>query len=407
MKIYDIAIIGAGPAGLIAAITAASSGKTVIILEKNTIIGRKILATGNGRCNLTNRDIKVERYHGANPDFIQTILFQFNQLKTMQYFESLGLILKEEDNGRIFPRTNQASSVVEALSHELLRLNVTVNTDCLVTEINYKTNWHIKINNNSVIDAKKLIITTGGTAAPQLGSSGDGFTWAQKLGHKLTPIYPALVPLETIETWPKSVSGIKIEANAKVVVDKKILSQKTGDLLFTHYGLSGPAIMDQARIVASLIKKNKVKIQIDTIPEETAESLNNKIEKIFNANGTKSVKNALAGAVPIKLIAAILNNLAIDYDKKAARISRIERLAIVKNLKNLVLTISKPRSLKEAQVTAGGIIVAEIDAKTLESKIVPNLFFAGEIIDVDGDSGGFNLQWAWSSGYVAGKSASS
>lgn len=303
-------------------------------------------------------------------------------------------------------RTNQASSVVEALNHELLRLHVAIKTDCLVTGIEYSTNWVINIDDNSPIDAKRLILATGGKAAHQFGSSGDGLYWAQKLGHSPTPIHAALVPLETVELWPQDIQGLKIEGIAKVVVKDIVLSQKTGDILFTHYGLSGPAIMDLARTVASLDNTNKVEIHIDAIPEETSESLNKKIEQIFNSNGTKSVKNALAGVVPINLIATILINLSIDTDKKAARISRLERLAIVKTLKDLILTVSKPRPLKEAQVTAGGIPAHEIDAKTMQSKIVPNLFFAGEIIDVDGDSGGFNLQWAWASGSLAGQSAS-
>lgn len=402
---YDIAIIGAGPAGIMAALAASNNSKSVVLIDKNDIIGRKILATGNGRCNLTNRNIDASRYHGANPDFIKHVLFEFDQNKTMEYFESLGLILKEEDKGRVFPRTNQASTVLDILIHELKLKKIEIKTNCLVRGIERNGNWKIRIENGSEILAKNLILTTGGKASHQLGSSGDGLFWIEKLGHKVTPIYAALVPVETVETWPREIQGLKIEGTASVVANGNKVIQKSGDILFTHYGLSGPAIMGLSREIAPLLDGSKVEIHIDAIPEEEASSLDKKIEKIFSANGTKSVKNALAGIVPLNLVLTILKNLSFNPDKKAAEVSKIDRKTIVSTLKDLTLTVSKVRPLKEAQVTSGGICESEIDEKTMQSKIVPNLYFAGEIIDVDGDSGGFNLQWAWSSGYLAGKSA--
>ncbi|MCX6779106.1 MAG: NAD(P)/FAD-dependent oxidoreductase [Candidatus Magasanikbacteria bacterium] len=409
MKIFDIAIIGAGPSGIMAAITAAKLGKQVILLEKNEIIGRKILATGNGRCNLTNKNIDVSRYHGANPKFIQQILSNFDQFQVMEYFESLGVVLKEEDNGRIFPRTNQASSVVEALDYELKKMQVNIETSALVKNIQYEKNWIISGEHQEKkfqIEAKNLILTTGGKATFQLGSSGDGLFWSSKLGHTIIPPAPALVPIETVETWPKNIQGLKIEGVAKIVADEKQISESQGDILFTHFGLSGPAIMKQSRIISLLIPTQKVEIHIDVIPEATEKILDKKIETILNANGAKSVKNALAGFVPGDLMNTVLLNLEIDPDKKSSRISKLERTSIVKGLKDVTLTVRETRSFKEAQVTAGGISAEEINAKTLESKKIPHLFFAGEIIDVDGDSGGFNLQWAWASGYLAGTSAS-
>jgi len=402
---YDIAIIGAGAAGIMAALSASENSKSVVLIEKNQIIGRKILATGNGRCNLTNRNIDVSRFHGAESSFIKNILSEFDQTKTMQYFESLGLILKEEDNGRIFPRTNQASTVVDALSHQLNQQKVAVKANCLVKEIKYDNIWKIKAENNQEIAAKKLILTTGGKAAHHLGSSGDGLFWTKKMGHALTPIHAALVPIETVESWTKDIQGLKVEGTAKIVVNGKVLDQKHGDILFTHYGLSGPAIMGLSRTIAPLLEKSKVFIKIDIIPEESDSSLDEKIKKIFSLNGVKSVKNALAGIVPANLVLTILKNLSINPDKKSAEISRNDRQAIIECLKSLTLTVKNIRPLKEAQITSGGILSSEIDPKTMRSKIIPELYFAGEIIDVDGDSGGFNLQWAWSSGHLAGKSA--
>lgn len=403
MKIFDIAIVGGGPSGIMAAISASNLGKSVILIEKNTIIGRKILATGNGRCNVTNRNVEVSRYHGGNPEFIGGILKQFDQYKAMNFFESLGLILKEEDRGRIFPRTNQATTVLEALNHELQRLKVDIHTGNEVKDISHKEFWVIKTNNGSEFKSKKIVLTTGGKVASHFGSSGDGLHFAQKLGHRLTPIYAALVPMETKESWVRDVQGLKIEGVAQVVVEDKVIAKREGDILFTHYGLSGPGIMGLARVVAPLVEVGEVKIRIDIIPEESLKSLDEKIISIFNNNGAKALKNALSGVVPLNLAVVVLKNAGIDPDKKAAQISKLQRESIVEKLKGLELVINKVRPLKEAQVTSGGIDVNEIDGKILESKIVPGLFFAGEIIDVDGDSGGFNLQWAWSSGFVAGK----
>lgn len=408
MKIFDIAIIGAGPAGMMAAITAAKQGASVILLEKNQILGRKILATGNGRCNLTNKNISVERYHGANPDFINKILTSFTQFQVMDFFESLGVILKEEDKGRIFPRTNQASSVTEALYFELQKFQVVIKTDFLVKKIEPNNPWVIDGltgQEKLSFQAKNLILATGGKASFHLGSSGDGLFWAEKLGHTIVATHPALVPLETKESWPKDIQGLRFEGTAKTIVDGKVLLESFGDILFTHFGLSGPAIMKHARCVSELPAKTKIEIHLDAIPEENEKSLDKKIEIILNSHGAKAVKNALAGVVPAELLNTVLKNLEIDPDKKASRISKPERNLIAKNLKNLILTVSQTRSFKEAQVTAGGLDVKEINPQTLESKKIPRLFFAGEIIDVDGDSGGFNLQWAWSSGYLAGLSA--
>lgn len=409
MKIFDVAIIGAGPAGIMAAITATKNGRSVVLLEKNNIIGRKILATGNGRCNLTNKHIDVSRYHGASPEFIKPILETFTQFQVMEYFESLGVLLKEEDRGRIFPRTNQASSITEALNFELQKLQVTLKTNFLVKGIQPGDIWTvngIEGEQKTSIQAKKLILATGGKASFQLGSSGDGLFWAEKLGHTIITPHPALVPLETVETWPKDIQGLRFEGTARTVSEGQILLESSGDILFTHFGLSGPAIMKHARSVGEVAPGKKIEIHLDAIPEETEKSLDKKIETILNSNGAKAIKNSLAGVVPAELMITILKNLKIDPDKKSSRVSKQERLLIVKGLKNIVLTISKTRSFKEAQVTAGGIDTQEINPQTLESKKIPGLFFAGEIMDVDGDSGGFNLQWAWVSGYLAGISAS-
>ena len=399
---YNTIIIGGGPSGIMAAIIAKRNGASVVLVEKNEAIGRKILATGNGRCNITNKNTTVENYHGSNPRFIGTVLSAFDQFQTIKFFEDLGLILKEEDRGRMFPRTNQAKSVVDILSHELERLEVPVLLNSEVKQIERKSGWQIRFLDKSSIESDNLILTTGGRASHQLGSSGNGHFWAKKLGIRVEEIYAALVPMETKETWVKQVLGLKAEAQASFFVDGEPVSKRSGDLMFTHYGLSGPAVMSQSRFIAPFVQNQKVEVKLDFVSEKSNNELDQLIAKIFNSSGHKSVKNALVGMVPSNLILVVLGKSGIDPSKKAAEISKAQRGEIVRNLKSLTLNISKLRPLKEAQVTRGGVATDGVDPKTLESKNVRNLFFAGEILDVDGDSGGFNLQWAWSSGYVCG-----
>lgn len=400
---YDIAIIGAGPSGIMAAITAARKGKRVLLLEKNPAIGRKILATGNGRCNITNKKVTANNFHGGNSEFISNVLDSFSNIETMNFFENLGLVLKEEDRGRMFPRTNQAKSVVEILEHELKNLNVDIQTTTEIKSIDKNDCWIMKTADGNTFESQRLILTTGGKAAHQFGSSGDGIFWAMKLGHKIEPIFAALVPIEVTEEWVKRIQGIKVEAKASFYADDKIVSEKAGDLIFTHYGLSGPAIMSQSREIAPLLDKN-VEVKIDFIADKSEKELDDLIRKIFENNGAKTTKSALAGLIPMNLIPVILDQSYVSDDLKCAGVSKSQRAEIVKNLKSLTFKVTKIRPLKEAQVTRGGVNVSEVN-NNLESKIVPSLFFAGEMLDVDGDSGGFNLQWAWSSGYLAGESA--
>jgi len=403
MSKYDIAIIGAGPAGIMAAIIASQNGRRIALIEKNPQIGRKLLSTGNGRCNLTNSHLSQDRFHGATPEFIHTILNQFDQHATMEFFENLGLILKEEDNGRIFPRTNQASSVVEVLKHRLSVKNVDVIPDTQVTAIKKASTWIISLNNGKTIESKKLIIATGGRAAHHLGSTGDGLHWAQKLGHSVTPIHAALVPVETVETWPRDIQGTKVEAGIRVTSDSLETGETIGDLLFTSYGVSGPAIMAQAGSIAPMLKTSRAIIHIDLFPDMTEKQLGQTVSKLLR-NG-KNIADSLIGLLPSSLIPIILKTAGLRERDRIDEIPRSKRLELVGIMKDLTLTVSKLRPLKEAQVTAGGLDTQEINPQSLESRLVKNLFFAGEIIDVDGDSGGFNLQWAWSSGHVAGRSA--
>jgi hypothetical protein len=404
-KVFDVIVIGAGPAGIFAAITAAKTGSKVLLIEKNDQIGRKILATGNGRCNITNRNATVENYHGATKEFVGSVLNRYSSGTTIQYFESLGLMLKEEDKGRMFPRTNQASSVVEILKIELDKQNIDVLLNTTVKSIRKEGNWFVCLENGQIFSSKSLVLTTGGKAAYQLGSSGDGLHWSETLGHTLIPIAAALVPIDTIETWPTKVQGVKIEGTASAIVNGKTLSTKHGDILFTHYGLSGPAIMALAGSISRSSGDVKAEIMIDIFPEYTFDELSTKITLMLANSGKKSVKNSLIGVLPTSLLELLLDLVGIDSDRRAAEMPKAQRLDFITLLKELKLTVKSVRSLKEAQVSSGGINTNEVDPITLSSNVTSGLYFAGEILDVDGASGGYNLQWAWSSGFVAGEAA--
>jgi hypothetical protein len=381
----------------------------VVLFERNTQIGRKLLATGNGRCNLTNSQYSAARYHGATPEFIESVISRFDQHAAMEFFGSLGLLLKEEDNGRIFPRTNQAGSVVEVLKQRLAAVQVDVLLESQVKSIESSTAWRISLASKKVIESDNLILATGGRAAYNFGSTGDGLYWAGKLGHSLTAIYPALVPIETVETWPKDVQGNKLEARVRATTCHSELDSEsiqigvqTGDVLFTSYGVSGTAVMSLAGAIAPLLTKSEVMLHIDLFPDMTAQQLDEAILRIFRGDENKALGDALIGLLPNGMIPILTKLAGFDERRQVGLISYGKRMNLAKTLKDITLTVSKPRPLKEAQVTSGGLDTAQINPHTLESKILQGLYFAGEIIDVDGDSGGFNLQWAWSSGYVAG-----
>lgn len=402
MKKHHVAIIGAGPAGILAAVAASRQGRRVALIEKNPQVGRKLLSTGNGRCNLTNTTVTTDRYHGANPAFIETVISRFDQNATMEFFRDSGLVLKEEEGGRVFPRTNQASSVVEILRQALLRNRVEVLVESQVVGIERPSGWKISLECGRQLESDALVIATGGRAAHHLGSTGDGLYWAKKLGHSLTPTYAALVPLETVEQWPKEAQGIKVDASSWATSGDEVISRGSGDLLFTSYGVSGPAIMAQARAIAPLLRASQVALHIDLFPDMTEEQLDQTVLPILHNGGGIAAVDALVGLLPKGLIPIVLRLAGLEEIEQAGSVSRRKRLKMVRTLKDMTLTVSKLRPLKEAQVTAGGVNADEIDPRSLCSKLVDGLYFAGEVVDVDGDSGGFNLQWAWSSGYVAG-----
>ncbi|MEI6266793.1 MAG: NAD(P)/FAD-dependent oxidoreductase [bacterium] len=401
----DVIVIGSGPSGIFAAIAAANSGSKVLLIEKNNLIGRKILATGNGRCNLTNETISADNYHGSVSNISMDIIGRFNQIQTIKYFNGLGVVTKKEDRGRIFPATNQASTIVTSLSEELKHCGVKVLLDSTVKNIEVTDNYVVFLENGTKFESKTLILATGGRAAHQFGSSGDGLFWAKKLGHNITEIYAALTPIEIEESFISKIMGVKFPVTISATVRDEPLIQRSGDIIFTHFGISGPAAMSIAGIVAPKIGKEVIKLSIDLIPNMSEEELDKMLLEQIEKYPKKSAGNIIAGVLPKSVAELIASISKLKDNQNASEISRIQRLTIINNIKFFSLTVKSVRPLKEAQVTSGGIPLSDIDG-TLQSRIIPKLYFAGEILDIDGDSGGYNLQWAWSSGKIAGEYAS-
>lgn len=405
----NVIVIGAGAAGMMAAIIAAENGASVTILEKMPRVGKKLLITGKGRCNITNiADIKelIKNMHG-NGSFLYSSFHNFSNNDLIDFFENLGVKTKVERGGRVFPESDKAIDVVDALLRKMDSLEIRILKDVAVKNIIKEDNKVTAAVDKKglVYQADKIIVATGGASYPATGSSGDGYVIAEKLGHTITPIKPSLVPLETEEDWVKIAQGLSLKnVKASIIVDDKKVTEDFGEMLFTHYGVSGPIILSLSKIVAENLTENKiVELSINLKPALSFEKLHNRVQRDFEKFSKKQIKNALNELLPSKLIDIIIDLSYINPDKMINQITKEERLRLVEQIMDLRLTITKTRPVAEAIVTAGGVSIKEINPKTMESKIIEGLYFAGEIVDVDGYTGGYNLQAAFSMGYIAGK----
>lgn len=405
----NVIVIGAGAAGMMAAIIAAENGASVTILEKMPRVGKKLLITGKGRCNITNiADIKelIKNMHG-NGSFLYSSFHNFSNNDLIDFFENLGVKTKVERGGRVFPESDKAIDVVDALLRKMDSLEIRILKDVAVKNIIKEDNKVTAVVDKKglVYQADKIIVATGGASYPATGSSGDGYVIAEKLGHTITPIKPSLVPLETEEDWVKIAQGLSLKnVKASIIVDDKKVTEDFGEMLFTHYGVSGPIILSLSKIVAENLTENKiVELAINLKPALSFEKLHNRVQRDFEKFSKKQIKNALNELLPSKLIDIIIDLSYINPDKMINQITKEERLRLVEQIMDLRLTITKTRPVAEAIVTAGGVSIKQINPKTMESKIIEGLYFAGEIVDVDGYTGGYNLQAAFSMGYIAGK----
>jgi predicted Rossmann fold flavoprotein len=402
----EAVVIGGGAAGFTAAITAKRNGLDIIIMERKDRVLKKVLATGNGRCNYTNINADISNYYGENKEFAKDALEQFTPEDSINFFEKLGIVHKIEGSGKVYPYSGQASSVVDALRFEAARLEIPIYANFDVTKIEYKNSLFKIFSNdgNRIITCKKLILAAGGCSYPELGSNGSGYKLAEMMGHKSTELKPALVQLKTEKEPVKGLQGIKVNAKLTAYYKEKELDSSEGELLFTDYGISGPVVFNLSYLSALY---EKPLFRADLMPEYDIKNIENMLfVRRENLNHMR-MEDFLTGMLNKKLGQLLLKRSGIEkLSLPVAELSdeRISQIAFL--IKNYDIRIIETTGFRNAQVTAGGVRTDGINSKTMESEKVKNLYFAGEILDIFGDCGGYNLQWAWTSGYLAGKSAS-
>jgi len=422
-------VIGAGPAGMMAAISASESGDDVVLLEKNEKTGKKLFITGKGRCNVTNACTKDEFFENivSNPKFLYSAFSRFNNSDLMKFIEDNGTPLKTERGNRVFPVSDHSSDIIKALNNALRKAHVDVRLNTSVKEIliksfvpdDEKTESDssknissvkekkivngIKTDAGEIINADKVIIATGGISYKSTGSTGDGLRWAGDEGHRISSLKPALVPLETYEKWPFELSGLSLKnVTLSLLINDKVKYKDMGEMLFTHFGISGPLVLTASSILAKTDIKD-VKVLIDLKPALSDDEFDARLLRELKEGNKKELKNILGEIYPVKLGLVICSLAGVDIYRKCNEITKEERKKILDYTKRLPLTIKGTRDFDEAIITHGGVCVKDVDPKTMESKLVKNLYFAGEVLDVDAFTGGFNLQIAFSSGFLAGQ----
>jgi len=407
---YDVAVIGGGPAGMIAAGRAGEIGSHVVLIEKNKSLGIKLLMTGKGRCNITNKTDELKEIinrFGKNGRFLFSAFSKFSVDETINFFESNGLKTKIERGGRVFPVSDKSQDALETLIKYLKKSHVEVKTNSKVRKIIKKGNRIEKIVlvNNEEIIADNFIICTGGKSYPITGSTGDGYRWAKKIGHTIVDTSPSIVPIIVKEKYVKDLEGLSLKnVGISIYKDNKKINSEFGEAIFTDNGMSGPIILDMSKEIGKELP-GKVRMQIDFKPALDFVKLDKRIQRDFQKSPKKLFKNSLNELLPKKLIPVIVRLSEIDSDKKVNSITKEERRKLLHLLKEFSLEIKGLEGFKRAIITTGGINLNEIDQKTMKSKLIDNLYFAGEILNLDGPTGGYNLQLCWATGYIAGQSA--
>ena len=402
-----VLVIGGGAAGMMAAVTAAKNGGQVLLLEKNEKLGKKLFITGKGRCNITNA-AEIEEFFSAvvsNPKFLYSSFYSFTNDQVIDFFEKLGVQTKVERGGRVFPVSDHSSDVIRALEREMERLGVKIRLRTEVKELIVEdgTVKGALLSSGKKLYADAVITATGGVSYPSTGSTGDGYRFARECGHKVTELLPSLVPMEVKEWYAKELMGLSLRNIEILITDgKKKLYREFGEMMFTHYGVTGPVILSASSIVGKRLKGKELTLHIDLKPALAQEQLDRRVLREFETNHNRQFKNAVDGLFPAKLIPVMIELSGIPEEKKVHEITKEERLHFVRLIKDFTMTLTGLRGYKEAIITKGGVSVKEIDPGTMESKLVKGLYFAGEVLDLDAVTGGYNLQIAWSTGYLAG-----
>ncbi|MEC3656667.1 NAD(P)/FAD-dependent oxidoreductase [Bacillus siamensis] len=414
MKHYDVIVIGGGPSGLMAAIAAGEEGADVLLIDKGNKLGRKLAISGGGRCNVTNR-LPVEeiiKHIPGNGRFLYSAFSEFNNEDIIAFFENLGIQLKEEDHGRMFPVTDKAQSVVDALLNRLKELNVTIRTNEKIKEVRYEngSTAGITTNNDEHINARAVIIAVGGKSVPHTGSTGDGYAWAEAAGHTVTELFPTEVPVTSSEPFikQKTLQGLSLRNTAVSVLNKKGKPVVTHvmDMLFTHFGLSGPAILRCSQFVVKELKKQpEVKLRIDLFPGITEEELFQRMHKELKDAPKKALKNALRPWMQERYLLFLLERNGLDPQISFTELPKDQFRAFVKDCKQFTVSADGTLSLDKAFVTGGGVSVKEIEPKQMASKKMEGLYFCGEILDIHGYTGGYNITSALVTGRLAGLNA--
>lgn len=413
---YDVIVIGGGPSGLMAAIAAGEKGARVLLIDKGSKLGRKLAISGGGRCNVTNR-LPIEeiiKHIPGNGKFLYSAFSIFSNEDIIKFFEGLGVALKEEDHGRMFPVSNQAQSVVDALLSQLEKLHVNVFKNCAAQEVIYDQD-HVSavlLKDGQTISAKAVVLAVGGKSVPQTGSTGDGYAWAAKAGHTITELFPTEVPITSNEPFivNKTLQGLSLRDIKLSVLNPKgkpIITHQM-DMLFTHFGISGPAVLRSSQFVVKAMKKwnlQEVTMSIDALPEKTEEELFQEIVKLIKAESKKSIKNTLKGLLPERYLLFLFEQSEINPSEQGGSISHEKIRRFAKHCKQFQFRVNGTLPIEKAFVTGGGVSVKEVDPKTMASKLMPGLYFCGEILDIHGYTGGYNITAALVTGRLAGTNA--
>ena len=402
-----VIVIGGGAAGTVAAIFAARNGHRVELFEKNEKIGKKLFITGKGRCNVTNAGDMDALFDAvkSNPKFLYSAFYSFTNEQAMDFFEELGVRLKVERGNRVFPQSDHSSDIINALKHELERLGVEIHlcTEVKDVLVEHEKFTGIVLKNRKKVSGDACVVVTGGISYASTGSTGDGYRFAEKTGHKVTELYPSLVPMEVKEWYAKELQGLSLRNIQGTILDgNKKLYEEFSEMLFTHYGVSGPIIISASSVVGKKLQDKELTLKIDLKPALSREQLDQRVLRDFEENKNKQFKNAVDKLFPAKLKPIMIELSGISPEKKVNEISKEERLCFVDLIKNFKMTLTGLRSYNEAIITKGGVSVKDIDPGTMESKKISGLYYAGEVLDLDALTGGFNLQIAWSTGYLAG-----
>lgn len=400
MKQKKLIIVGGGASGMAAAITAARMGAHVLIIEQKDQLGKKILSTGNGRCNFTNLNIGPDFFRGDDSGITEIVMEEFGVLQTLQFFGSMGLLSRDRD-GYVYPRSNQASAVQRVLMIEIEKLGVEVQTGTKVLSAARKNNRFTVKTDHGQYDSEALILACGGKAAPVLGSDGSGYTLARSFGHSISPVVPALTALKA--DGFKKAAGVRTDASVTAVVDGKRVASDTGELQITNYGISGIPVFQISRFMAKALNKNqRAEVEIDYFPQMEEADFKNFLNDRKNMHPGRTMEEFLIGIFPLKLIDMLLIKAPISRSRKASELTEKEMDSLVRIIKHEQVRITDTNSFDQAQVCAGGVRTSEIWPNTMESRIVEDLYLTGELLDIDGCCGGYNLQWAWSTGCLAG-----